>query len=281
MNRRPPVFRLSKATTGFLLYKTAAGLSPRTLEIYADHLKKWAQYAGDPVVHKTRPVDIRGYLAWLATDYKPIRFAKNGEPLSPKSIHNVWISLSAFYRWASLEFGINNPMLQVPAPKFEPKPCEPYTREEVEALLKACEQSQAVRTCNWHEFTMRPPQADRNQALILVLLDTGLRSGELCALDIGDYDEQSGKLEVKHGRAGGAKGRKGRVVYLGKTARRAMWRYLARREDSQDPEAPLFLGHLHRRIDRDVVRQILIDVGQPTQVKHCHAHRFRHTFAIT
>jgi integrase/recombinase XerD len=182
-------------------------------------LKKWAAHAGDPPVAKIRAVDIRGYLAWLANDYRPTRFGKQSrEPLSPKTVHNVWISLSAFFTWASNEFGCDNPMKQVSKPRYEPKPFQPYTREEVEALLKACEKSKDVITRNRRRFAMRTPLAERNQALVLVLLDSGLRSGELCALTLGDYDEQTGKLEVEHGRAGGAKGRKGRVVYLGKAA---------------------------------------------------------------
>jgi integrase/recombinase XerD len=86
---------------------------------------------------------------------------------------------------------------------------------------------------------------------------------------------------VKHGRAGGAKGRKGRVVYLGKAARRSMWRYLAEREDAADIDAPLFLGHHSRRLRRDTLRQLLKDLGRRAGVKNCHAHRFRHTFAVT
>jgi integrase/recombinase XerD len=281
MNRRPPVFKLTKATTGFLQYKTAEGPSPRRIEIYVDHLKKWAQFAGDPLVHKTRPVDVRADLAWLATEYKPVRFAKTGQPLSATSVHNVWISLSAFYRWASTELGIENPMLQVAAPKFVVKPVEPFTREEVAALLKACTVSREVRPTDRRAFVTRPYEADRNQAIILVLLDTGLRAGELCALNIGDYVEQTGKLEVKHGRSGRSKDRKGRLVYLGKAPRRTVWRYLAKREDRTDPDAPMFLGQHNRRMDRDVLRQVVNKIGRRAQVKHTHPHRFRHTFAIT
>jgi hypothetical protein len=40
MNRRPPVLKLSKALTGYLQYKAAEGLSPRTLEVYEQHLKQ-------------------------------------------------------------------------------------------------------------------------------------------------------------------------------------------------------------------------------------------------
>ena len=60
-------------------------------------------------------------------------------------------------------------------------------------------------------------------------------------MKIGDVDLKTGKVQVKHGRLGGAKGGKGRTVYLGKAARRAVWRYLAERADGEDADAPLFL----------------------------------------
>jgi len=52
----------------------------------------------------------------------------------------------------------------------------------------------------------------------LVLVDTGLRALELCSLKVGDVEIKRGKVEVKHGFEGGAKGGKGRMVYLGKVA---------------------------------------------------------------
>ncbi len=281
MKRRPPVLKLSQAVTGFLQYKTAAGLSPRTLEIYEQHMKRWMEYAKDPPVTQTQTADVRAYLAWLATTYKPVRFSGSAEPLDPKTIRNFWISLSGFYRWASSEFGFQNPMLQVAKPKYVVKPVEPFTREDVEALLKACTISKEVRPTDRRKFVMRPYEADRNQAIILALVDTGLRAGELCALNIGDYMEKTGRLEVKHGPSGGSKGQKGRIVYLGKAAKRSLWHYLAKREDRADPDAPMFLGHNNRRMDRDVLRQVLKKIGLRAQVKHTHPHRFRHTFAIT
>jgi integrase/recombinase XerD len=128
---------------------------------------------------------------------------------------------------------------------------------------------------------MRRPTARRDRALILVLLDTGLRASELCALTVGDVDLKSGQVVVKHGEAGGAKGGKGRVVYLGKAARRALWRYLATRDDGKNPDRPLFLGKLQRQINKRVLRQLIARLGEKADVAHAHPQRFRHSFAIT
>ncbi|MBI3243460.1 MAG: tyrosine-type recombinase/integrase [Chloroflexi bacterium] len=281
MNRRPQGFLLSKAIPGFLQYKLAEALSPRTIESYKKHLEQWQEYAGDAPLGKVTSQDLRAYLAWLRTEYKPRRLAGGDQPLAGKTIRNVWISLSAFFTWASTEFGLANPMKNVPAPRFEEAPVEPLTRENIETLLKACDYCREAKTNDRRQFVMRRVSGNRDRALILTLLDTGLRASELCSLSIGNVDQKSGKVEIKHGAQGGAKGGKGRTVFLGKAARRALWRYLVDREDGDDPAAPLFVGRFDRRLNRDGLRQLLASLGEKAGVKKCHPHRFRHTFAIT
>jgi len=202
-------------------------------------------------------------------------------PLAAKTLRNRWVTLAAFFTWASAEIGIANPMKAIPAPRFEEAPVEPFTKEEIEALLKACEFCHEAKTTDRRRFTMRRATGKRDRALILTLLDTGLRASELCALTIEDVDQKTGHVEVKHGVIGGAKGGKGRVVYLGKATRRALWLYLTSREDGEDPEAPVFIGKFSRPLNRNSLRRVIASLGERAQVKHCHPHRFRHTFAIT
>jgi len=272
---------LSKAITGFLHYKTAEGLSPTTLDSYRRILDKWVAHVGDIEVDQVTTQDLRAYLAWLRTDYKPCRLAGGDHPLSPKTIRNVWVALSSFFTWASVEFDLANPMEAVPAPRFEVAPVEPFSKEDVEALLKACEFCREANTRDRRRFTMRRPTARRDRAIILTLLDTGLRATELCSLTVGDVDQKTGRIEVKHGPRGGAKGNKGRVVFLGKPARRVLWRYLAEREDGEDPDAPLFLGIFNRPLNKNGLRQLIAGLGKKAEAKDCYPHRFRHTFAIT
>jgi integrase/recombinase XerD len=272
---------MPRAVSGFLQYREAEGLSPSTLEVYRDHLARWVEHVGEANVSRVTSQQIRAFLIWLRTDYKPRRLTGGDQPLSLKTLRNYWVSLSAFYTWASTEFGFPSPMKTVPAPKFEAAPVEPFTQEEVEKLLKAVEYMREANTSGRVKFTMRRATAHRDRAIILVLLDSGLRVSELCALTLGDVDPKTGKVQVKHGARGGAKGGKGRVVFLGKAARRSLWRYLTERQDLDDLEAPLFLGRLNRKLNKGVLRQLLVGLAEKAGVKKCHPHRFRHTFAIT
>jgi integrase/recombinase XerD len=282
MKRRPQgSLSLSKAIPGFLQFKAAEGLSPNTLQSYQRDLKLWQIYAGDVLVDHISTHLIQDYLVWLRTDYTPRRITGDEHPLASKTIHNFYISLCAFFTWACREFDFPNPIKAVPAPKFEQAPIEPFTKEEVESLLKACEFSAEVRPIDRRKYVMHRWADRRDQAVILTLLDTGLRASELAALKVGDVDLKSGKVIVKHGQLGGAKGGKGRTVFLGKVARRALWRYLAEREDGEDLSAPLFLVRYDKPMTRNALRLLMARLGKKAGVKNCHPHRFRHTMAIT
>jgi len=200
--------------------KAAEALSPATLDSYERILKLWLDHVGDVEVSQITTQDLRAYLAWLRTDYKPHRLSGEDHPLAPKTIRNVWVALSSFFAWASTEFGWPDPIQDVPPPRFEVAPVETFTKDEVEAILKACEYCKESKTRDRRKFTMHRATGNRDRAIILTLLDTGLRATELCSLKVGDVDMKTGRVHVRHGAPGGAKGGKGRAVFLGKSARR-------------------------------------------------------------
>lgn len=101
---------VAQAIPGFLLYKTAKALSPNTLRCYQDQLKVWLKYTGDVAVDRITSTDLCNFLIWLRQTYQPHRVTGNTAPLSAKSLRNYWVSLSAFFTWATLEMDFPNPM---------------------------------------------------------------------------------------------------------------------------------------------------------------------------
>lgn len=285
MNRKPQglsMLTVSKCIEGFLQYKMAEGLSARTVEHYQHILDKWVGYIGDIPTGKVTSKQLIDYMTYMREDYVPQRITGNNEEkLSSKSIRNIYVALCSFFHWVSVEFNVKNPMKAVPAPKFTSPAVEPFTRDEIEALLKACEFKSEAKTDRRRRFTMRRPTALRDKAIILTLLDTGLRANELCSLRVADLDAKTGKVTVRHGVSGGAKGGKARFVYLGKIARKAVWRYLADREDGNDLNAPLFTSKSDRSFNRDALRQLINDIGKKAGVNRTYPHRFRHSMAIS
>ncbi len=65
---------LSKAIIGFSNYKTAEGLTDRSVDAYKRALEQWVTYTGDLAVAYITRQDIEAYLYYLRTDYVPHRF---------------------------------------------------------------------------------------------------------------------------------------------------------------------------------------------------------------
>jgi integrase/recombinase XerD len=117
-----------------------------------------------------------------------------------------------------MEFEMANPMKKIPRPRIpEDTPVEPLKRVEVELLLKACDACVEAETHDRRKYTMIRPTGNRDKPILLILLDTGLRASELCALRIGDVDMKTSKIIIRPGVEGKAKGRKSRSVFLGKS----------------------------------------------------------------
>ena len=145
-----------------------------------------------------------------------------------------------------------------PAPLLPQKIVQPYTVEEIERLLASCD--------------TRFYWGARNRAMILVLLNKGVRRTELVDLDLADLDLEGQRLRVLHG-----KGNKQRVVRFGSRAREAVEDYLERFW-GREP-GPVFLSTHGDRMSSHSVLIFLRRLGRRAGVKKVKLHRFRHTFA--
>ena len=124
-------------------------------------------------------------------------------------------------------------------------------------------------------YEYRHPQADRNRLIILILLDTGVRVGELARLNVDDLNMETCEVLVRPFRSS-IKSRP-RTVYIGKRTQKELWKYLLGREKIKND--PLLLSVSGRRMSADgikhLIRRVSIRAGVPA-----HPHAFRHTFAI-
>jgi integrase/recombinase XerD len=193
--------------------------------------------------------------------------------LAKRSVSDAWVALSSLWTWAGKELHVPHAVKPIPRPRFDDKPIVPFTLEEIQQLVAAADYGAAWTTRGGKTTRSKRPTAKRDRAIILTLLDTGLRASELCDLTVGDYDPDSGQLYVRHG-----KGNKRRVVYLGQRAKLTVWRYLAGRDTR--PGDPLFATGTGRRMDRNNLRHMLNTVAAQAKLRDVHPHRFRHTFAI-
>jgi len=178
--------------------------------------------------------------------------------------------------WAVNEGYVEKNIIRtIEPPKVQEPIIEPFTKEEVQALLKACDVSKTWK--NRSTTTNTRPTADRDRALILTLLDSGIRASELCGIKKADLDLTSNSIKVI------GKGNKPRLVQIGRRTSQAIWKAMLSRLESMRDDDPVFAVGTNgneRPLTRFHLLTLLERLGERAGVKSVYPHRFRHSFAI-
>ncbi|MFZ4659390.1 MAG: tyrosine-type recombinase/integrase [Caldilineaceae bacterium] len=253
--------KLSTAIEGYFLDRSLE-LAPTTVANYRHYMSRFVAYVNDRDIESITKHDVIKFLASLKND------------VSDHTLFDIRARLATLWTWAGEELGLNNIVAKVPKPTYKEPEIIPYSLDEIKRLLKAAEFNAHWKTRNGNQTRNKRGTAGRDVAIILTLLDTGMRASELCALTIDDYDGQRGRFHIKHG-----KGDKGRFCIAGKRCQKAIWRYLAGRPNAK-PHEPLFATGTGEHLDRNGLYHMIKRCGDRAGVKNAGCHRFRHTFAI-
>ena len=138
--------------------------------------------------------------------------------------------------------------------------------------LSAGELAALLRVCS----TDRSPAGARDAALVALLYGGGLRRSEAVALDVADYDAETGALTIR-----AAKGRKDRIAYAANGAVAALGDWLSIRGPEAEPLfVPINKGGtiLHRRMTGQAVMAVVSKRARQAGVAHLSPHDFRRTF---
>ena len=258
----------------FVLTKLTEGKSPRTIEFYAENLRRFVWYAEN----QNWPQDILGitqwhikaFLGYVAIEKSRWGLRGNGSETSQKrasqaTVRHYYNVLKRFYNWL-VEEGIlgENLMDRIHVAKPAPPVISPYSQEEIRKMLAICD----------YDFEHNARfLGSRNRAIILVLLDAGLRLSELLAMKLGDIKEENGHIKIL------GKGRRERIVRVGKTAKWAVDRYLTYRP--QNGRQELWLNEEGKPLNgsglQSLVKRLKKRAGVDSEGS---IHRFRHTFAL-
>jgi len=258
---------LTEAIEGFVLTLRADGYSHNTVDLYIWALDKLTEHLSNSDVEDITLNDLRGFM-----------IMQSDAGYAGSSVENMWKAIRTFFGWCANELGIERPDGELKRPRYAHREIVPFTEDEIRKLLTGAERTRLADTKEGkRRYTMKRPTAKRDSAIIMVLLDTGLRIGELGRLKVEDVNLQTGEVKV-HPYGTGRK-TKGRTVFIGKAATMTLWKYLQTREDLRDDD-PLFLSSSGKAVDRNNVRHVLNHIGKQAGVSHVHPHRFRHTFAI-
>jgi len=250
--------------------------SPHTVAAYTRDLRALAAYC-----------DRTGLQSWAGVDSGHLRsFAArlHGGGLAPRSIQRRLSAVRSFYEFLRREGHAarnaatassagareredreiahirSNPGQEVRAPKAARRLPETLDADQMARLLK---------------IPAGEPFATRDRAIMELLYSSGLRLAEIVELDLGHLDRRDRTVHVL------GKGRKARVVPVGRVALRALEEWLAERANrARSGEQALFVGRSGRRLGRRAVELRVAYWARRQGIEtHVYPHLFRHSFA--
>ncbi len=242
LDSSPGAMALGAAVEHFVTAKAAEGASPKTIEWYRMVLGRAARDLGPGrALDSLTPNELR---AWLLT----LR-----ETLSPISVAGYVRGLKAFGRWcAAEEVATAAALCALRRPRVPHKLVEPLDDAALRRMLDAA--------------------SVRDRAIVLLMLDTGLRLSELAGLRPSDL-RADGSLKVM------GKGARERIVPVGGVARQALARYL-RHANIKDAGAAIFRARGGGALGARGVQQVFKRLKMRARIPgRCSPHTLRHTFA--
>lgn len=233
-------------------------LSPHTLRAYRQDLEEFHRLLREDLggedgtthvaVERIDTLLLRRYLARL--------HKRNGKTTIGRKLSAVRSFFRYLVRQGELEV---NPAETMATPKRDHYLPKVLTVDEVFALIKAADGGE--------------PLTLRDRAILELFYSSGLRVGELAALDVGHLDLREGLVRVR------GKGDKERIVPVGRPACRALGRYLAER-GAPEHEQPLFLNYRGGRLSsRSIERNLKKWLLRAGIIKDASPHALRHSFA--
>lgn len=184
------------------------------------------------------------------------------ETHKPATVQTRYKCLKLFFAFLREETEIaKDPMANMRPPSVPEIPVPVLDAGQLEALL---------RTCSGKE---RDFVARRDQAILRLLIDTGMRRGEIAGLRVEDLDMDQDVAYVI------GKGARPRACPFGAKTGQAIERYRRVRETHPQASLPwLWLGKRGRFTDSGVL-QMVRNRGEQAGLGPIHTHQLRHSFA--
>ena len=234
------------------LHLRAERRSPATLKVYGDGVRRFLRYCeAEQVPARLDRPTVNAFIAHLLDTGAQAATARSRQ-----------LALKRFAAWGVEEEELpRNELLGLRAPRLDHKVIEPLSDVQITAMIRVC--------------AGRDLRDRRDEALIRLMAETGMRAGEAAALKVGDLDLQSGTVIVRRGKGG-----RGRSVPFGPQSAKAIDRYLrVRRSHRLALSEALWLGDRGKPFAYDGLHKALKARAQAAGVEGFHPHLLRHTAA--
>jgi integrase/recombinase XerC/integrase/recombinase XerD len=255
------VMNLPDAVDKFLLEQQLRGNTEKTIQGYRGYLRRFTAYLSASGVTELQYMTIdhiHNYQLYI--NNKPNERGR-GDKLARRSVQTYVRHIKVFVGYCYEQNFVTvdlRPKIRIP--KAERPVIEILTDEEVDNILSHFQQTE---------------MGLRNRAIICLMLDCGLRRGEITSIRREDMNFDKRYVMVM------GKGRRGRIVPLGKAMCEALRDYLCVRRQAVglDSDEYVFITCNRTPIKNNTLGLLMRRLKQKTGIKRLRAHLLRHTFA--
>jgi len=232
----------------FELHLRAKNRSPKTIHSYKLAVDQLTDHLGLKPADQISKADIESFLAHFL------------ETRASATARQRYASLTQFFKWAAAEGEIPaDPMEKVDPPRVVEQPVPVLTVDQLRALIAAC--------------AGKDFEARRDEAVVRLFADTGMRLGEMAGLRVADVDLSLAVAVVK------GKGSWLRSVPYGDKTAASLDRYRRARIRHSEASSPMWWLGSKGPLTASGVNQLLKRRAQGAGIESLHAHMFRHSFA--
>jgi site-specific recombinase XerD len=236
----------------WMLSLRAERKSPATLESYGYATTQYASFAAATGM----PTDV----SVIRREHVEAFLVEVAETRSASTAEARYRGLRQFFNWCEAEGEIpTSPMAKMKPPKIAEQPVDVPKKEDVQKILATC--------------STRSHDDLRDEAIIRLFADSGLRLSELVGIKLEDIDLAGGVVGVT------GKGSRFRLAPFGVKTTKAIDRYIRIRRSHTYADSPMMWLGLKGSMTASGVRQMLWRRSTEAAVPRMHPHQLRHYFA--
>jgi len=241
---------ITKAYEMFMQEQKFRGNSKETISYYKICLNMFMDYCG-------RDLDIDDLDIILFKSYQ--LYLSESKDIKRVSVRTYSRAVRVFYRYLYFEDIIDININKLKLIKADKEVIMPLTDNEVKLLLNSFEPLTFL--------------GERDKLMCMLMLDCGLRRGEVVNLKLSDIDKN------KHTMIINGKGSKQRIVPFGKTVKTQLMLYLTMRSKKPCSFDSLFLTVEREPITANTIKMLFQRLKSSSGISRLYPHLLRHTFA--
>lgn len=243
-----------------------AGRSPATQKLYGLAVR---QFVGFSNINDPQNLTRKLLEQWIVDQQE--------RNIADGTIRLRFYGMSEFAKWLVEEGELAaNPLVNpqtgkmMQPPKVRQKQLDIISDEWIAKLLKACMVKKPTEASAPELFRSR-----RDELIIRLLLDTGLRNGELCSIQVEKINRDEQRIYIM------GKGSKPRSVHYSDKTALALGRYLRLRAKHHYASVPELLIGLRGPLIPPSIRDMIAARAEQAGLSYIHPHAFRHKWAHT